>query len=126
MREKPETIYRCGDCGKEWGQNDKICSNCGSTRKCSPVFAEGTIKLRTGLRGKIQNQNQLGKAAREFKSVSKLSNYGKEAREYYDVDREHNRYVHNVEEQDENGNWVQKHHEDETLTEHNKKKQSKK
>lgn len=60
----------------------------------------------------------------EFKSVSETSSDGKEVREYYKVDRKGNWYFQVVEEQDENGNWIEKHREDESLTEHTKKKQS--
>ena len=124
MSEKTSAKYRCGYCGKEWGQNEKSCSNCGSTRRVTPLFAEGKITLRTGVKWKLRDQS--GKVDRVFKSVSKLSDNGKEAREYYDVDMKGNHYSHIVNEQDENGNWVERHTEDESLTEHNKKNQSKK
>ena len=114
--------YRCGDCNKEWSSNVERCSNCGSTRKCAPVYAEGKIGFREGILLKSRDVEGKRRPDWEYKSVSKVSGEGKEARECWCADRKGNRWVHTVEEQDENGNWVVKHRDDESLTEHNKKK----
>lgn len=122
MSEKRKVVYRCGDCGKEWNKDEKSCSNCGSTRKCAPVFAEGKISVRSGLL--LETHNLLsGKIDRKVFSRSKLSGETHmEAREYRDIDIAHNKYFEHVEELDENGNWQEMWHRDETLESHNERK----
>lgn len=94
--------YRCGGCNKEWVQNDKSCSNCGSTRRVEPVFAEGKISFRSGFM--LESHNLLsGKIDRKIFSRSKQSGEThREAKEYRDIDIEHNKYFEKVEELDEN------------------------
>jgi hypothetical protein len=82
-------------------------------------------KVREGVKIEVKDDDS-GKVTRKYLYREKISGLGKEAKEVRNIDISQNRYFQNVEEQDENGDWKQKHHEDESLTEHNKKKQSKK
>lgn len=126
MTEEPQKKYRCGDCGTEWkNEKEKTCSNCGGTRRCTPVFVDLTVAIRSGLLLETHN-NQTGEIERKVYSRSKQSGETrKEAREYRDIDIEHNRYAEHIDEQDEKGIWREKCDVHETLDEHNLRKQEK-
>jgi uncharacterized OB-fold protein len=106
-----EEKYRCGDCGKELTANEKLCSNCGSSRRVTPVFAYGTITVRTQLGLKVKEQ-ATRKIDKKFTARRKLSEHGKEAKEELTIDIAGNRKIHHVEEQGENGQWITVHDED--------------
>ena len=87
--------------------------------------ADFSGRTREGVRIKVKDAKS-GKIIRKYKYQEKISDSGKEAKEAYDVDIAQNKYSHYVDEQGTNGNWKRKHNENEPLTTHNKKKQSKK
>jgi hypothetical protein len=111
----------CIDCGKELAPDEKPCSNCGSVKRTTHIFAFATVKTHTSLKGKVRNQ--IGKTKSKFYVRSKVSKHGKEAREELSIDIAENRKFHHVEEQDKNDHWTTVHHEDESLK--GKKKQRK-
>lgn len=114
-------LLKCGKCGEELKPQDISCPKCGSGDRSVSVTDE--VKAHDCVKGEVKEKD--GKTSRKFVFREKISNHGKEATEEINVDIAQNRYFQHVEEQDETGNWKQKHHEDEPLTEHNKKKQNK-
>jgi hypothetical protein len=103
--------------------DSKPCPKCGS--KKTNTIIEIVVTERAGL--KLKSGDKIGKKpSQEFVRKQKLSGEGKEAKETISIDRAKSRYLHHVEEQDHNGNWKTVHHEEESLAEHNEKKQSRK
>jgi hypothetical protein len=121
LTEEPQKKYRCGDCNKEWTETESVCSNCGSTRKCSPVSAEGTIAVRSGILLKCRDSKGKQRPDWRYKSASTVSFDGKEVRECYCADKNRNWWSQTVKVQDKNGDWKVTHQEDEPLNKHCKK-----
>lgn len=119
MNSLVERKYYCGDCGKELTSDEKPCSDCGSVKRNIFVLAIENLKVRDSVKGIVKDK--IGKITIKFYVRNKTSKHGKEAKEELRIDIAGDWKFHHVEEQDENGQWVTVHHQNEPL----KKKQRK-
>jgi predicted nucleic acid-binding Zn-ribbon protein len=113
----------CLTCGALFEPNLVICPQCGSKKVQNRLILEDQQpKMREGFKEK---EGRGSKTERKSLYQRKISDHGKEAKEIQIIDIKKNRWFHHVEEQNENGEWKECHHEDESITDHNKKKHQK-
>jgi hypothetical protein len=110
--------FGCCDCNTEFDTKPDKCPKCGSTNiKKTRYFEVFRIQVR---------EESGKKPVSETVTKQRLGRNGKQARVTIAVDRNKKTYTQNVEQQDENGNWKSIHQENESIEEHNKKKQKRK
>ena len=102
----------CGKCGKALLPQEDACSRCGSFSTLEPL----TIRI---------DENGKFEARVKFKSRSKISKHGKEAKEHLRIDTTGNRKIHHVVEKDSDGNWQTVHDENVPLQKKKKKRLNK-
>lgn len=120
-------VGECLDCGVTFDQSLRLCPKCNSKNIKNTLTLTEEIKVHEGTKRKEGR----GENSKESLDETKIGGDGIEVKQSRVIDRVNHRYAHSVSKQNENGEWVEFHHEDETLSEHNKKallknKQSKK
>ena len=103
---------RCLKCGTPLRPEIEKCPKCGSRDR--RITLTGSVKVlgTVGVKQKVKGFHRFKKYQRQGEKISKS---GKLARETLIIDKETKRKRHIVEEQDEKGEWVVVHDEDEPL-----------
>lgn len=114
-------IGECLACGATFEQNLKLCPKCNSKNIRNTLTLIDEIKIHEGTKRKEGK----GKQSKESLDETKIGGDGREAKQSRIVDRVNNHDFQDVKVKNEKGEWVDFHHDDEPLTEHNKKLQKK-
>ena len=122
MSEEQTKDFVCLDCSTQLETKLDKCPKCdGANIRKIDVRINAVAQIRSGVKAKVREE--IGKKPiREYGSRQQLGKNGKEARVTIAIDREKDTYVQNVDQQDEKGNWIRVHHEDESLKLHGRKK----
>jgi hypothetical protein len=99
------------------------CPKCGSGDRL--IIVEDTIHVHEmiGVKEKVKGYHKFQRSSRSGEKVGKN---GKIARETRTIDKKTGRYYHRIEVQNEKGEWVTTHEEDEPLEEHRQNRPKKK
>jgi hypothetical protein len=110
---------KCLKCGEPLEPQMDKCPKCGSGDRL--VIVQDSIHAHemVGIKEKAEGYRKFKRLSRSGEKVSK---HGKIARETLTIDKEAKRIYHLVKEQNEKGEWVIVHKENEPFEKHNKRK----
>ncbi len=110
---------KCHKCGEPLEPQMDKCPKCGSGDK--DVMLGQSAKLLSMASAKVKAKG-FHKFKLHVRHGGKVGKNGKIARETRRIDKETGRYIQRVEVQNEKGEWVVKHEEDEPLEQHRQKR----
>jgi predicted nucleic acid-binding Zn-ribbon protein len=114
---------KCLKCGEAFEPQLDKCPKCGSGDRLVTVEDSCHASDMIGVKEKAKGYHRF---KRSSKSGEKVGKNGKIARETRIIDKKTRRYYHRIEVQNEKGEWVTTHEEDEPLEEHGQNQQKKK
>jgi hypothetical protein len=113
-----ECVHQCLECKTTFSRDINSCPNCGSHHFCD--FLAINDKPLEICEGSKRKEGK-GKGSKEFLDERRISRDGIEVKQSRVIDKVNNRYIQSVKKQNEKGEWIEYHREDEPLSEHHKK-----